>query len=84
MSMRENVHRLVEQVPASELHAAMRYLEYLRDKGEAFLKALEAAPLDDEPLTAEEIQAMEQARGEIARGETMSLEELERELEGSQ
>jgi len=44
------------------------------------LRALEAAPFDDEPETAEEIAGSQQAREEVARGEGLTMEQARREL----
>lgn len=60
-------------VPVHELHAAQRFLEYLRHVGsDPVLQALQDAPEDDELETPEEQAAVQEARDEIARGETLS------------
>jgi hypothetical protein len=78
---KERLHRLVDELPDSELHAAARYLEYLRSMGgDPLLRTLMEAPLDDEPETDEERAAVAEAREALARGEVVSDEELKREL----
>ena len=42
---------LVEQLPEGEIQAAMRYLEYLKDRGDPYLKFLMNVPEEDEELT---------------------------------
>ena len=67
MAAKEQLHELVDQLPAEEVHAAQRYLEFLRDsKGE----------FDDEPLSADALEAIRAGQAEIARGESVTLDEL--------
>lgn len=81
MSSRDALHRLVEDLPESELPRAERVLEALKEIAEAPLYALETAPLDDEPETLEERAAVEEALREIREGKPgLTTEELKREL----
>jgi hypothetical protein len=74
MTVKAKLHRLVDALPASEVAAAQRYLEYLRDLGsDPVLRALAAAPFDDEPLTNVATRAIAVARSEIARGKARPL-----------
>ncbi|WP_062309851.1 hypothetical protein [Alicyclobacillus sendaiensis] len=78
---REELHRLIDQLPDSEVAPALRYLRYLRDLGEdPLLKKLMSASADDEPETEEEQAGAEQARKELQTGNVLTTEELEREL----
>lgn len=77
---REELKHLVDEVPESELEAAKRYLEFLRDV-DPIRRALDAAPLDDEPLTDEEREAVEEAESDIRAGRTMSMDEFKREFD---
>jgi hypothetical protein len=82
MSARDSLHRLIDELPESELAAAGRFLHYLRATTDPVLRALLEAPLDDEPETEEERQAVQEARAELARGEVRTLlEEVRREWE---
>ena len=81
MTVKEKLHRLVDELPESELHTAERFLEYLRFvANDPVLRALESAPWDDEPETPAEAAAVQEAREAHARGEVLSTEELRREL----
>jgi hypothetical protein len=80
MAARDSLHRLIDELPESELAAAERFLHYLRATADPVLRALLEAPLDDEPETDEERQAVHEAREERARGEVRTLEEVRREL----
>ncbi|WP_026961625.1 hypothetical protein [Alicyclobacillus herbarius] len=75
---REELHRLIDQLPDSEVAPALRYLRYLRDLGEdPLLKKLTSAPADDEPETEGERTGAEQARRELKTGNVLTTEELE-------
>lgn len=78
MGVKEEIHQLVDQLMESELPAARRFLEYLRDVGsDPVLRALETAPWDDEPESEEERAAVHVAREQIARGEVIPDAELD-------
>ena len=81
MTVKDDLHRLVDALPEQELHAALRYMEYLRDvDSDQFVRALMEAPEDDEPLTAEEAEGAEEAWQEYLRGEARPWEEVRKEL----
>jgi hypothetical protein len=74
MRTRDSLHRLIDELPESELAAAERFLHYLRATTDPVLRALLEAPPDDER------RAVQEAREELARGEVRTLEEVRREL----
>jgi hypothetical protein len=78
MAPRDNLHRLVDTLPESELERAERVLEALRQVAEPFSRPLEDAALDDEPETPEEREAVEEARSDVAAGRVISHEEAKR------
>lgn len=80
MISKTELHRLVDELPKSELDAAARYLAYLRDTADPLVRFLDDAPEDDEPLTPEDEAAIDEARAEYRRGETRSWEEVREEL----
>jgi hypothetical protein len=82
MPTRDTLHRLIDELPESELGTAERFLHYLYATTDPVLQALIEAPLDDEPETDDERQAVQEARAELARGEVRTLEEVRRELDG--
>jgi hypothetical protein len=79
----DDLHRLVDQVPPSDLHAARRYLEYLRDRAaglpataeDPVLRAFTEAPLDDEALSPEDIAAIDEGQAAAAAGDVRPLED---------
>ncbi len=80
MTSKDELYRLVDELAESELHAAKRFLEYLRNMGDPMLQALMEAPYDDEPTTPEEDEGAEKAWQEYLRDEAISAEEAKREL----
>ncbi len=83
MSVRDEVRRLVDALPESELPTARRLLEALQLLGrDPRQLALELAPWDDELTTPEEEAGVAVAYEEVARGEVVSAEEAKRRLLG--
>ena len=62
---RQELHALVDHIPASDLPAARKILRALADP---VWQSILTAPLDDEPETAEEVAEVEAARGETGSG----------------
>ena len=83
ITTRQQLHRLVDQLPESEIGTAQRVLEALTALSyDSFLQMLADAPEDDESLTAEEEALIEEGRQQLQRGEGRSLEAVQRELWG--
>jgi hypothetical protein len=62
MTEKERLHSLVEELPEPEVHAALRFVEYLRrEAADAVARALREAPCDDEPLTADDLAELDAA-----------------------
>ena len=81
MVNKDKLHRLIDELPESEVSAAERYLEYLRLAGhDPVLHAVLNAPDDDEPETDEEQAAVAEARRDVAAGRLVDLEEVKREF----
>lgn len=80
MSLKDELHRLVDELPSGELRSAKRYLEYLRNMGDPALRKLLEAPEDDEPSTREEDESADQAWQDYLRGNWVSSEQAKREL----
>ena len=68
--LKDRLYRLIDELPPKELPVAQRFLEFLRAGGsDPVLRALAAAPYDDEPFTKADEAAVAEAREEMARGE---------------
>jgi hypothetical protein len=75
------LHRLVDELPESDVAAAERYLDYLRLTGQdPVLNAILNAPGDDEPESDEERAAVDKAREDVRMGRVVGLEQVKREL----
>jgi hypothetical protein len=79
MALRDSLHRLVDDLPESEINRAERLLRVLKETAEP-LYTLENAPEDDEPETPEEAAAVEEAWREYREGKSLTTEELIRLL----
>ena len=55
MTVKERLHRVVEEMTDEEAEATLRRIDTLRN--DPFVCFLDAAPVDDEPITAEDEQA---------------------------
>ena len=62
MSLKKELHELVDNLSEHEMRAARRLLEYVRETSrDPVLRVLWDAPSDDEPLTPEEAAAASEA-----------------------
>ena len=78
---REELHRLIDEIPENEIPSARSYLRWLRDESADPVRyALDHAPLDDEPETEEERQAMKEGKADLQEGRVLTTDELKREL----
>ena len=68
MTTKEDLYKLISDLPDSELDAARLYLEYLRNPGDPVLKALLEASEDDEPLSKEDEQAIKEDKEDLEKG----------------
>ncbi len=80
MSPRDTLHKLVDALPEEELPTATRVLEALRATADPVLRALLAAPDDDEADDDDFDGGLSEARREAREGKTLSHEEVKREL----
>ena len=58
----------------------MRYLEYLKDRGDPYLKFLMSVPEEDEELTDEFQRELDRAWKDIDDGQVISSNRLKQEL----
>ncbi len=80
MTTREELHKLVDQIPEGTLDAAHHALIESLAEHDPVFKSMLKAPEDDEPTTTEEDQSAEEGWQGYLRGEYMSAEEAEREF----
>ena len=79
---RAELHRLVDELPTSELDPARHILHYLRVKRDPLLKKLLEAPFEDEPITPEEEAAVQEAWEDVKAGRVIPHEEVKRRFLG--
>lgn len=81
MTTRDDLYRLIDELPEGDLPIALRLLEGLRcGEDDPVLRALLLAPLDDEPETDAEQAAVAEADEDLKHGRTVSMDEIKREF----
>lgn len=80
MASRDSLHRLIDDLPETEVVRAERLLEVLKETAEPPRHTLENAPEDDEPETSEEAAAIAEAWREHRERRSLTTAELKREL----
>ena len=80
MTIREDLHKLIDRLPESECSTAFEVLEGWLIESAPMLLTLVNAPEDDEPTTPEEDASAEEAWQEYLRGQAISAEEAKRAL----
>ena len=80
MKSKEELHRLIDELPDSETNAAGRYLEHLRDLTDPFVRALVEASEDDEATGPGEDEGADEAWQEYLNGEARPWEEVRKDL----
>ncbi len=78
---RDRIHQLVDSLSERELAAVERFLAQLQNGDDPVLRALAAAPEDDEPLTSEDQVAIQEAYADLAAGRTIPDDEVRRRLD---
>ena len=82
MITKDDLHRLIDQLPEAAVPTVAQYLTTIKD--DPLLQALASAPLEDEELSAEEAAALARAwqRFQDGDGSYVTDEQLARELGG--
>jgi hypothetical protein len=80
MTVKERLHRVVDELTDAQAEAALRRIDALRD--DPLVRYLDAAPVDDEPVTAEEEAAIAEAEADRINGApTVSFDEIKRKYQ---
>ncbi len=80
MASRDSLHRMVDDLPETEIFRAERLLEVLKEAVDVPSYTLESAPESDEDETPQEAAAVAEAWREQREGKSLSTEELKRAL----
>ena len=78
-ALKRQIKDLVDGMPPDELLVIKRFVQYVRDLEDPFLRKLAEAPWDDEPLTDEDLAAIIEDENSDGDG-LIPAEELYREL----
>ena len=77
---KEDIHRVVEQLPSAQFDAAIQYLRYLRDFSDPVASNFVVDIEDDEELSAEDMAAIEEGLEDIRAGRLTPIEDVRKEL----
>ncbi len=77
---RNRLVQLADRVPDEAIPAATRYLEYLADRGDPFVRHLFEAPEEEEDLSEAGQRLLGEAYADIDAGRLCGNDELKREL----
>jgi predicted transcriptional regulator len=80
MTTREQAHKLLYELPESEIEPVLEFIASRREADDPVIATFRDAPQDDEPWTDEDEAAATEGRADIAAGRTVSLDEAMREL----
>jgi hypothetical protein len=83
MAMRDDLRRIVDELPETDVPMALRILRGLRAvpaTGPDLVAILDAAPADDEPWTDDDEAAYRAGMADAEKGATHSPEEMRRML----
>ena len=76
-AVKRQIKDLIDGMPPEELLAVKRFIQYVRDMEDPFLRNLAEAPWDDEPLTDEDLAAiMEDENSDAGADGLIPAEEL--------
>ena len=80
MTVKERLHRVVDELSDEEAEAMLRRVEGLRT--DPLVRFLDQAPVDDEPVTTEEEAALAEVEADRAAGvPTIPLDDVKRKYE---
>ncbi len=77
MTVKERLHRVVDEMTDEQAEATLRRIDALRE--DPLLRFLDAAPLEDEPVSADEEAAVAEAEADHVAGiPRVSFDEVKR------
>ena len=77
---KDDIHRVVEQLPRAQFEAAVQYLRYLRDSSDSAMSNLAEDAEYDEDLSPEDIASIEEGLEDIRAGRLTPIQDVRREL----
>ena len=77
MTVKEQLHRVVDELSDEQAEAALRRIDAMRS--DPLVRYMDSVPLDEEPVTSEEEAAIAEIEAEQAAGaERVSFDEIKR------
>ncbi|MXY21680.1 MAG: hypothetical protein F4Y49_10150 [Dehalococcoidia bacterium] len=77
---KDDIHRVVDQLPSAQFDAAIQYLRYLRDSSDPVMQNFGDDGEYDDDLSAEDISAIEEGLEDIRAGRLTPIQDVRREL----
>ncbi|MXX54053.1 MAG: hypothetical protein F4Z35_09115 [Dehalococcoidia bacterium] len=77
---KDDIHRVVDQLPSAQFDAAIQYLRYLRDFSDPVMRNFGDDGEYDDNLSAEDISAIEEGLEDIRAGRLTPIQDVRREL----
>ena len=77
---RKHPHELVDELSEDHVEAAEHCLHSLRNQDDPVIRAMRAAPVDDEALDDEDRKAIDDGRRDIAAGSGIPDDQIRRKL----
>ncbi len=77
MTLREELHQLVDGLPQRDLRAVKAYLNEIRRRKD-LAAVLRQAPIDDEPVTKEDLAAIGEGEADFAAGRVLTAAQIKR------
>ena len=77
---KNDIHKVVEQLPSSQFDSAIQYLRYLRDFSDPVMGNLPEDTEYDDDLSPEDIAAIQEGLEDIRAGRLTPIEDVRKEL----
>ena len=80
MTTRDEIYKVVDQLPDTQFNAAIQYLRYLRDFSDPVMGNLPEGTEYDNDLSPEDIAAIQEGLEDISAGRLTPIEDVRKEL----
>lgn len=77
---KDDIHRVVDQLPSAQFDAAIQYLRYLRDSSDPVMQNFGDDGEYDDDLSSEDISVIEEGLEDIRAGRLTPIQDVRREL----
>ena len=80
LTTRDEIYKVVDQLPDTQFNAAIQYLRYLRDFSDSVMGNLPEDTEYDDDLSSEDIAAIREGLEDIRAGRLTPIEDVRKEL----